>query len=117
MHKPEFTRPVQLPGITTKYKFSDQFGADVSFYITINCLAGSPYEILIDCKNAIYSEHLNALMHIINLSLNNGVTLDSIASELCDVHSPFTSHMSNGAFVNSLYAGIGQVFKSHRDVQ
>ena len=106
------TRPDVLLSTTYKYKFSDQNG-DVSLYVTISNLDETPFEVFINCKNAYYAEHLNALMITVSLALRQGIDLSVLASELCDICSPFTGHFGNGGYVNSIYAAIGQVFKRH----
>ena len=113
MDESERNRPEQLPGMTIKHRFTDRFGTALSLYITINFIDELPYEVFIDCKNVLYSEHLKALTYIINLSLSRGVALSLVAEELCGVFSLVTTHEVDGLVEKSLYAGIGQVFKRY----
>lgn len=107
------TRPDTTQGTTTKIKTSLSDGTDLTFYVTVNCVDDRPVEVFVNVKDASYWEHLTAVCVMISRLLQSGVSADTIAHDLKQIHSPHTSHIAKGkGMVPSIYARIGMVLET-----
>jgi len=105
-------RPDVLPGSTYKRKIVGTDG-DINVYITICDQDGRPFEMFLNASNARFVEQVSVIMIFASRLLQAGVPVSVIADDLCDIHSPFTGHMTSNGYCPSLSAAIGEVFRSH----
>lgn len=107
-------RPDVLAGATYKVKIPTSSGDSLSFYVTVNDQDREPFEVFVNCKNAEYAEHMNALTVMVSRMLRAGIPVTDIAEDLQAIHSPFTGHMMRGGWCTSVYARIGKTLIEHK---
>ncbi len=105
-------RDNMLLGATYKVQFTASTG-EITLYITINNLNGRPYELFLNCKKPELVEHASVVMVLISHMLRDGAEIATIAGYLNSVHSPFTGHLKQGGYSNSVYDRIGETLLDH----
>lgn len=108
-------RPDILQGVTYKAEIDGE--KPFPIYITINSHEGKPFEVFIRLDDPDLFEWMVALTLMITRSLRAGETLQAIAQELIEIHSPATRHFipGGGGECPSLAARIGKVLQGHCD--
>ncbi len=113
MTKP-LDRPELLPGTTYKIKWLD---SDHAFYITINDIIQDgrrrPFEIFINSKNMEAYAWTLALTRMISAVFRRGGDVSFVVDELRAVFDPRGGQWTNGHYVPSLLAAIGEVIERH----
>lgn len=110
------TRPEVLPGSTYKRKIASVDG-EINIYITICEIDGQPFEMFLNASDARFVEQVSVIMILASRLLRSGVSPQTIAEDLCDIHSPFTGHMTRAGYCPSLTAAIGEVLYQHCEGQ
>ena len=105
-------RPDVLRGSTYKRKIAGVDG-EINVYITICELDGEPFEMFLNASDARFVEQVSVIMILASRLLRSGVAAETIAEDLCDIHSPFTGHMTRAGYCPSLTAAIGEVLYQH----
>ena len=111
-HAGHDSRPDVLTGQTYKRKITGVDG-DINVYITICDRDERPYEMFLNASNARFVEQVSVIMILASRLLQCGLAAETIAEDLCDIHSPFTGHMTRGGYCPSLTAAIGEVLYQH----
>ena len=113
MTKP-LDRPELLAGQTYKIRWQD---SDHAFYITINDILQDhrrrPFEIFINSKNMEAYAWTLALTRMISAVFRRGGDVSFVVDELKAVFDPRGGQWSQGRYVPSLLAAIGDVIERH----
>jgi ribonucleoside-diphosphate reductase alpha chain len=109
-----FDRPETLPGRTYKIKWLE---SDHAFYITINDIEKDgrrrPFEVFINSKNMEAYAWALALTRMISAVFRRGGDVSFVVDELKAIFDPRGGQWSNGRYVPSLLAAIGEVIERH----
>ncbi|MDE2465102.1 MAG: ribonucleoside reductase, partial [Alphaproteobacteria bacterium] len=107
-------RPELLAGQTYKIRWQD---SDHAFYITINDIIQDgrrrPFEIFINSKNMEAYAWTLALTRMISAVFRRGGDVSFVVDELKAVFDPRGGQWSQGRYVPSLLAAIGDVIERH----
>jgi ribonucleoside-diphosphate reductase alpha chain len=111
---PIYDRPDTLEGQTYKIKWLD---ADHAFYITINDFLKDgrrlPFEVFINSKNMEAYAWTLALTRMISAVFRRGGDVSFVVEELKAVFDPRGGQWTEGHYVPSLLAAIGEVIEQH----
>jgi len=110
-------RPEVLSGRTYKVKWPN---ADENYYITINDIAGKPFEVFITSTSSKYTDWTTALALMISAIMRKGGDISFIPTELAKVRSADDVAWVNERLYGSLVALIGETIGQHfaaRDIQ
>ena len=107
-------RPEVLLGQTYKIKWVD---SDHAFYITINDIEKDgrrrPFEVFINSKNMEAYAWALALTRMISAVFRRGGDVSFVVEELKAIFDPRGGQWSEGRYVPSLMAAIGEVIEKH----
>jgi ribonucleoside-diphosphate reductase alpha chain len=107
-------RPEALIGQTYKIKWVD---TDHAFYITINDIEKDgrrrPFEVFINSKNMEAYAWAVALTRMISAVFRRGGDVSFVVEELKAIFDPRGGQWSEGRYVPSLMAAIGEVIEKH----
>ena len=107
-------RGEQLGGATYKLRWPD---SEHALYVTINDIeqagARRPFEIFVNSKNLEHYAWVVALTRMISAVFRRGGEVAFVAEELKQVFDPRGGQWSNGRYVPSLVAAIGDVIERH----
>ena len=107
-------RPEALPGSTYKIRWPD---TDHAIYITLNDIVQDgrrrPFEVFINSKNMEHYAWTVALTRMISAVFRRGGDVSFVVDELKAVFDPRGGQWSNGHYVPSLLAAIGEVIERH----
>ena len=115
LNTPELmVRGEQLGGATYKLRWPD---SEHALYVTINDIeqagARRPFEIFVNSKNLEHYAWVVALTRMISAVFRRGGEVAFVAEELKQVFDPRGGQWSNGRYVPSLVAAIGDVIERH----
>jgi len=107
-------RPEVLIGQTYKIKWLD---SDNAFYITVNDIEKDgrrrPFEVFINSKNMEAYAWAVALTRMISAVFRRGGDVSFVVDELKAIFDPRGGQWSQGRYVPSLMAAIGEVIEKH----
>ncbi len=107
-------RSEKLSGITYKLRWPD---SEHAMYVTVNDIEQDgirrPFEIFCNSKNLEHYAWVVALTRMISAVFRRGGEVAFVAEELKQVFDPRGGHWSNGRYVPSLVAAIGDVIERH----
>ncbi len=107
-------RSEKLSGATYKLRWPD---SEHAMYVTINDveIAGrhTPFEIFVNSKNLEHYAWVVALTRMISAVFRRGGEVAFVAEELKQVFDPRGGQWSNGQYVPSLVAAIGDIIERH----
>jgi ribonucleoside-diphosphate reductase alpha chain len=107
-------RPEALPGSTYKIRWVD---TDHAIYITLNDIVQDgrrrPFEVFINSKNMEHYAWTVALTRMISAVFRRGGDVSFVVEELKAVFDPRGGQWSNGHYIPSLLAAIGEVIERH----
>jgi ribonucleoside-diphosphate reductase alpha chain len=107
-------RSDKLDGTTYKLRWPD---SEHAMYVTINDIEldglRRPFEIFINSKNLEHYSWVVALTRMISAVFRRGGEVAFVAEELKQVFDPRGGQWSNGRYVPSLVAAIGDVIERH----
>lgn len=91
----------------------------INKFATTIPLAPSPFEIFIHYDSPKHFELINVIGRLSSMALREGVSLDIIANELKDIHSPETNHIVPGTLRKcpSITARIGEALEDYSKQQ
>jgi len=107
---PILVRPEVLSGRTHKVKWPS---VDENYYITINDVAGRPFEVFIQSTSSKYADWATALSLMISAIMRKGGDISFIPEELQKVRSADDAGFVEGKFYGSLVALIGHTIGKH----
>jgi len=109
--------PLLLNGTTYKIKPSNE---EHSYYITINNLNNTPFEVFINSKNTNNFQFISALTRMVSAIFRKGGNVDFVVEELTVItDSGYWGKdkiTNKGKYYNSLIHEIGDVIKYHLEV-
>ncbi len=107
-------RETVLSGFTYKLKWP---GSDHAIYVTINDIFDQgqrlPFEIFINSKNLEHYAWTVALTRMISAIFRRGGDVSFVVEELKAVFDPRGGAWTNGKYVPSLLAAIGEIIEQH----
>ena len=107
-------RSDKLTGVTYKLRWPD---SEHAMYVTINDTdeggTRRPFEIFVNSKNLEHYAWVVALTRMISAVFRRGGEVAFVAEELKQVFDPRGGHWSNGRYVPSLVAAIGDIIERH----
>ncbi len=107
-------RSDKLVGATYKLRWPD---SEHAMYVTINDTEQDgvrrPFEIFVNSKNLEHYSWVVALTRMISAVFRRGGEVAFVAAELKEVFDPRGGQWSNGRYVPSLVAAIGDVIERH----
>ena len=107
-------RADKLVGATYKLRWPD---SEHAMYVTINDIehdgARRPFEVFVNSKNLEHYAWVVALTRMISAVFRRGGEVAFVAEELKQVFDPRGGQWSNGRYVPSLVAAIGDVIERH----
>jgi ribonucleoside-diphosphate reductase alpha chain len=107
-------RSEKLTGATYKLRWPD---SEHAMYVTINDIAQDgirrPFEVFVNSKNLEHYAWVVALTRMISAVFRRGGEVAFVAEELKQVFDPRGGQWSNGRYVGSLVAAIGDVIERH----
>jgi ribonucleoside-diphosphate reductase alpha chain len=107
-------RTEKLTGATYKLRWPD---SEHALYVTINDVEKDgrrrPFEIFVNSKNLEHYAWVVALTRMISAVFRRGGEVAFVAEELKQVFDPRGGQWSNGRYVPSLVAAIGDVIERH----
>ncbi len=107
-------RSDKLTGATYKLRWPD---SEHAMYVTINDIdeggVRRPFEIFVNSKNLEHYAWVVALTRMISAVFRRGGEVAFVAEELKQVFDPRGGHWSNGRYVPSLVAAIGDIIERH----
>ena len=107
-------RSDKLIGATYKLRWPD---SEHAMYVTINDIEQDsvrrPFEIFVNSKNLEHYSWVVALTRMISAVFRRGGEVAFVAEELKEVFDPRGGQWSNGRYVPSLVAAIGDVIERH----
>ena len=108
------TRSDKLSGATYKLRWPD---SEHAMYVTINDIeqdgVSRPFEIFVNSKNLEHYAWVIALTRMISAVFRRGGEVAFVAEELKQVFDPRGGQWSNGRYVGSLVAAIGDIIERH----
>ena len=84
-----------------------------NYYVTINNIAGEPFEVFIQSTSSKYADWTTALSLMISAIMRKGGNIDFIPEELMKVRSADDSGWVEGRFYGSLVALLGATIGKH----
>jgi len=107
-------RSEKLVGATYKLRWPD---SEHAMYVTINDVeqdgVSRPFEIFVNSKNLEHFAWVVALTRMISAVFRRGGEVAFVAEELKQVFDPRGGQWSNGRYVGSLVAAIGDIIERH----
>lgn len=107
-------RPESLRGATYKLRWAD---SEHALYVTVNDIEEGgirrPFEIFINSKNMEHYAWVVALTRMISAVFRHGGEVGFVVEELKAVFDPRGGQWSNGRYVPSLIAAIGDIVERH----
>ncbi len=107
-------RSDKLSGATYKLRWPD---SEHAMYVTINDVEidgrRTPFEIFVNSKNLEHYAWVVALTRMISAVFRRGGEVAFVAEELKQVFDPRGGQWSNGQYVPSLVAAIGDIIERH----
>ena len=107
-------RSEMLSGATYKLRWPD---SEHAIYVTINDIEQGgirrPFEIFVNSKNLEHYAWVVALTRMVSAVFRRGGEVAFVAEELKQVFDPRGGQWSNGRYVGSLVAAIGDVIERH----
>ncbi len=107
-------RSDKLLGATYKLRWPD---SEHALYVTINDVEQGevrrPFEVFVNSKNLEHYAWVVALTRMISAVFRRGGEVAFVAEELKQVFDPRGGHWSQGRFVPSLVAAIGDIIERH----
>ncbi len=107
-------RSDKLTGATYKLRWPD---SEHAMYVTINDIeqdgVARPFEIFVNSKNLEHYAWVVALTRMISAVFRRGGEVAFVAEELKQVFDPRGGQWSNGRYVGSLVAAIGDIIERH----
>jgi ribonucleoside-diphosphate reductase alpha chain len=107
-------RSEKLTGATYKLRWPD---SEHAMYVTINDIEqdgiARPFEIFVNSKNLEHYAWVVALTRMISAVFRRGGEVAFVAEELKQVFDPRGGQWSNGRYVGSLVAAIGDIIERH----
>jgi ribonucleoside-diphosphate reductase alpha chain len=107
-------RSDKLAGATYKLRWPD---SEHAMYVTINDIEQDgivrPFEIFVNSKNLEHYAWVVALTRMISAVFRRGGEVAFVAEELKQVFDPRGGQWSNGRYVGSLVAAIGDIIERH----
>jgi ribonucleoside-diphosphate reductase alpha chain len=107
-------RSEKLTGATYKLRWPD---SEHAMYVTINDIEQDgrrrPFEVFVNSKNLEHYAWVVALTRMISAVFRRGGEVAFVAEELKQVFDPRGGQWSNGRYVPSLVAAIGDVIEQH----
>lgn len=107
-------RKEKLSGATYKLRWPE---AEHAMYVTINDIEqdgiSRPFEVFVNSKNLEHYAWVVALTRMISAVFRRGGEVAFVAEELKQVFDPRGGQWSNGRYVPSLVAAIGDVIERH----
>jgi ribonucleoside-diphosphate reductase alpha chain len=107
-------RAAKLTGATYKLRWPD---TEHAMYVTINDIEQDgvrrPFEIFVNSKNLEHYAWVVALTRMISAVFRRGGEVAFVAEELKQVFDPRGGQWSNGRYVPSLVAAIGDIIERH----
>ena len=107
-------RSEKLSGATYKLRWPD---SEHAMYVTINDVEingrHTPFEIFVNSKNLEHYAWVVALTRMISAVFRRGGEVAFVAEELKQVFDPRGGQWSNGHYVPSLVAAIGDIIERH----
>jgi len=107
---PILVRPEVLAGRTYKVKWPS---VDENYYLTINDVAGKPFEVFIQSTSSKYADWATALSLMISALMRKGGDISFIPEELQKVRSADDAGFVDGKFFGSLVALLGHNIGKH----
>jgi ribonucleoside-diphosphate reductase alpha chain len=108
------TRADKLTGATYKLRWPD---SEHAMYVTINDIEQDgirrPFEIFVNSKNLEHYAWVVALTRMISAVFRRGGEVAFVAEEMKQVFDPRGGQWSNGHYVPSLVAAIGDIIERH----
>jgi ribonucleoside-diphosphate reductase alpha chain len=84
-----------------------------SYYITVNCLKGKPYEIFINSKNPEKYASLTCLTRIVSAFMRTDYDCAFIADELKQIVDPKGGYWKKSKYYTSLESEIGEILATY----
>ena len=107
-------RPEKVIGATYKLRWPD---SEHAMYVTVNDIeldgVRRPFEVFVNSKNLEHYAWVVALTRMISAVFRRGGEVAFVAEELKQVFDPRGGQWSNGRYVPSLVAAIGEVLERH----
>jgi ribonucleoside-diphosphate reductase alpha chain len=107
-------RPEKVIGATYKLRWPD---SEHAMYVTVNDIEQDgvrrPFEVFVNSKNLEHYAWVVALTRMISAVFRRGGEVAFVAEELKQVFDPRGGQWSNGRYVPSLVAAIGEVLERH----
>jgi ribonucleoside-diphosphate reductase alpha chain len=107
-------RSDKLTGVTYKLRWPD---SEHAMYVTINDIeqdgVSRPFEVFVNSKNLEHYAWVVALTRMISAVFRRGGEIAFVAEELKQVFDPRGGQWSNGRYVPSLVAAIGDIIERH----
>ena len=107
-------RPEKMVGVTYKLRWPD---SEHAMYVTVNDIEldgmRRPFEVFVNSKNLEHYAWVVALTRMISAVFRRGGEVAFVAEELKQVFDPRGGQWSNGRYVPSLVAAIGEVLERH----
>src|SRR3954447_15689934 len=111
---PLMVRPDKVLGATYKLRWPD---SEHAMYVTVNDIEQDgvrrPFEIFVNSKNLEHYAWVVALTRMISAVFRRGGEVAFVAEELKQVFDPRGGQWSNGRYVGSLVAAIGDIIERH----
>ncbi len=117
----DMPRPEKLLGTTYKLKTPEHI-CEHALYITINDLILNqdteherrrPFEIFINCKSPEHLQWINTLTRLISAVFRKGGEITFLVEELHTAFDPKGGYWSEGKYIPSLTAEIGNILEAH----
>jgi len=107
-------RSEKLSGATYKLRWPD---SEHAMYVTVNDIeqdgARRPFEVFVNSKNLEHYAWVVALTRMISAVFRRGGEVAFVAEELKQVFDPRGGQWSNGRYVPSLVAALGDILERH----
>jgi ribonucleoside-diphosphate reductase alpha chain len=107
-------RAEKLTGATYKLRWPD---SEHAMYVTINDIEQEgvrrPFEVFVNSKNLEHYAWVVALTRMISAVFRRGGEVAFVAEELKQVFDPRGGQWSNGRYIGSLVAAIGEIIERH----
>ena len=107
-------RPDKMVGATYKLRWPD---SEHAMYVTVNDIeldgVRRPFEVFVNSKNLEHYAWVVALTRMISAVFRRGGEVAFVAEELKQVFDPRGGQWTNGRYVGSLVAAIGDVIERH----
>jgi len=104
-------RPERLEGPTFCVRLDD----GRPLFVTVNEMDGRPVEVFVRIDDPELFEWITVLTLMISRALRCGESLETIAEDLMQIHSPRTNHFHRGHRFPSLAARIGTVLAGYAE--